>query len=505
MEIMNSIASRFTLSLLLIALIGQLVACNSPANIAASKPTTPYAVGSTTRFLHDESRTFDSVGGVNKGVRTLITEIWYPVDHGALNAEHRRASYGDYAFGDRDVHRRMLTDTTFFHLTPGSVREGVDQSAIDAAIEELFTRRRGSYVDAPLTSKGRSMPVIVMTHGDAGSRYSMETVCEYLAAHGFLVIAPEHTGNSPFAMVGKDPLLGLGQSDTELVLKMKEILPLLDEHGVYGHDDKYGQSYIPLAEGGLTPQALVNLDAALIQRVNDLRTTISAIKSLNVEGEFTGRIDVENIGLMGRSFGGATTLAGLMLEDQFKAGMAVVPPSLPDMRAVLPVELLRAAGEESVILSREGGYALGEIHKPTLILSGGEDALIIGVSKQLAASLGGQPPTPDNRHPMLKAAYEQTKAPALYGVLNNTNHGSLGVAAPYWWPELKPIQFPKFFAPDQSYTLVDANLAHRIQQEKALEFFEYFLKGSQEAKAKLLSNDYAEAGLRWDTRNLGSE
>jgi len=502
---MNRIASRFTLSLIFFAVFGQLVACNSPANIAGSKQGPPYAVGSTTRFLHDESRTFDSVGGVNKGVRTLITEIWYPVDHGAISAEHRRATYGDYVFGDHDVHRRMMTDTTFFHLTPGSVREGVDQPVIDAAIDELFTRTRGSYVDAPLTSKGSAMPVIVMTHGDAGSRYSMETVCEYLAAHGFLVIAPEHTGNSPFAMIGKDPLLGHGQSDTELVLKIKEILPLLDEHGVYGHSDKYGQSYIPLAAGGLTPQALVSLDAALIQRVNDLRATIKAIKSLNVEGEFAGRIDVESIGLMGRSFGGATTLAGLMLEDQFKAGMAVVPPSLPDMRAVLPAEILRATDEESVILSREGGYALGEIRKPTLILSGGEDALIMGVSKQLTASLGGQPPAPDNRHPMLKAAYEKTEAPALYGVLNNSNHGSLGVAAPYWWPNLKPVQFPQFFAPDKAYTLVDSSLAHRIQQEKALEFFDYFLKGSQEAKTKLLSNNYAEAGLRWDARNLGSE
>ena len=499
---MNRVARRFTLSFLLSAIFGLLLACSSPTNIAVSKQKPPYAVGSTTRFLHDESRSFDSVGGVNEGVRTLIAEIWYPVDHGSLSAEHRRATYGDYVFGDRDVHHRMMTDTTFFHLTPGSVRDGVDQHAIDAAIDELFMRGRGSYVDAPLAPNGTPLPVIVMTHGDAGSRYSMETVCEYLAAHGFLVIAPEHTGNSPFAMIGKDPLLRAGQDDTELVLKMKEILPLLDEHGVYGHSAEYGQSYIPLAAEGMTPQGLVALDAALIQRVNDLRTTIAALKALNVQSDFVGRIDIENIGLMGRSFGGATTLAGLMLEDQFKAGMAVVPPSLPDMRALLPVEILRPADEESVILSREGGYALGEIHKPTLLLSGGEDALIMGVSKQLATSLGGRPPGADNRHPMLKVAYEQTNAPVLYGVLDNSNHGSLGVAAPYWWPDLKPVQFPQFFAPNKTYTLISSNLAHRIQQEKALDFFDYFLKGSKGAKAKLLSNSYADAGLRWDNRNF---
>ncbi|MFT5483671.1 MAG: hypothetical protein ACI9GW_002329, partial [Halieaceae bacterium] len=39
----------------------------------------PYAVGSSTFFIHDESRPYDSVAGINTGVRTLVTELWYPV------------------------------------------------------------------------------------------------------------------------------------------------------------------------------------------------------------------------------------------------------------------------------------------------------------------------------------------------------------------------------------------------------------------------------------------
>ena len=49
----------------------------------AEEDRLPYAVGSSTFFIYDESRPYDRVGGVDVGVRTLITEIWYPVEHQA--------------------------------------------------------------------------------------------------------------------------------------------------------------------------------------------------------------------------------------------------------------------------------------------------------------------------------------------------------------------------------------------------------------------------------------
>ena len=46
----------------------------------------------------------------------------------------------------------MMTGTTFFHLTPDTVRDGVTLADIDVAIDELFDRERMSFVDAPLAS-----------------------------------------------------------------------------------------------------------------------------------------------------------------------------------------------------------------------------------------------------------------------------------------------------------------------------------------------------------------
>ena len=187
-----------------------ITACSteSPTPVSEPAPTrdTPYAAGSSTVFLHDESRPYDSVAGIDEGMRTLITEIWYPIDHEVTTSgDYRRATYGDYVFGNRDVHELMMTKTTFFHLTASTVKDGVSAEQIDDAIEALFHRERASYVDAPVAESDTPWPVIVMSHGDAGSRYNMESLTEHLAANGYIVIAPEHTGNSPYSMTGHDP------------------------------------------------------------------------------------------------------------------------------------------------------------------------------------------------------------------------------------------------------------------------------------------------------------
>ena len=82
---------------------------NQSLNEAATKvDATPYAVGSQSFFIHDETRPFDSVAGVNTGIRTLLTEVWYPVAHSEIaNGQYRRATYGDYVLGDREIHQKL--------------------------------------------------------------------------------------------------------------------------------------------------------------------------------------------------------------------------------------------------------------------------------------------------------------------------------------------------------------------------------------------------------------
>lgn len=467
---------------------------------ADSTPATPFAVGSTTLFIHDESRAFDSVAGVNTGIRTLVTELWYPVAHAEV-VGHPRATYGDYVFGNRTVHQQMMTQTTFFHMTPASVREGVSQQQIEAAIEELFHRERNSYTDAPLVATENALPVVVMTHGDAGSRYNMETVCEYLAAHGYVVIAPEHTGNSPFAMTGADPALG-PDGDAEFQETMSGVLALLDENGVYGSPDTYGQSYTPLSADRESPEFTVNLDNSLLQRLGDLRATLAELDELQAHGRFAGRLNLSRIGLVGRSFGGATTLVGLGMEPRFTAGFSVVPPGYADMRALMPAEILVGADRESVLLSKEGGFPMAEFNKPVFLLSGAEDHLIIGLGAAGARAVGLPAPAAASPHPVLRAAFKASAAPVVWGLLEDSNHSSLGVSGTYWWPDLKPDTMPRYFDEGVEFDLIDVTLAHNIQRDKALAFFDLTIRGDESARARVLDQAWQDSGLILEARNL---
>lgn len=456
---------------------------------------TPYAVGSRTLFVYDETRPYDRVGGVKVGVRSLITEIWYPVEHKVVESQaYQKATVGDYSFGNKEVHRLMMTGTTFFHLTKETVADGVTLEQIDQAIDELFARPRGSYTDAPPAVGETVWPVVMMTHGDAGSRYNMETVCEYLAAHGYVVIAPEHTGNTPFSYTAQDP-----EIDRNLV----EIKPLLNPDGTYGNPDNYGQSYTPLVENITDPVAIQRLDDSLMERVNDLRATLSKLDGLNRDGEFKGLLDLQNVGLMGRSFGGMTTLAALFLEPRFSAGIAVVPLVIPDIRALVPSQIIKPNSQESVLLAATGPAALNTITKPTMLLSGAEDGLIIAASAGFA-SLSAKPdlPTPDQRFPALRASYDGTDAPVIWSVLDDSNHSSYGVSGAYWWPQLKPQFQQRYFNREQTFKLIDPQLAHQIQKTKALQFFDTFLLEKQGSRSELLQNEFINQGLTLEHRNF---
>lgn len=481
------------------------VACSkAPDTLIGAEPTgtaealsgPPFAVGSSTFFIHDESRAFDTVAGIDSGVRSLITEIWYPVDFAvAATGKQRRATYGDYVFGNRQVHRLMMTETTFFHLTPDTVRDGVTAEEIDAAIEELFLRERQSWVDAPLATGASAFPVVVMSHGDAGSRYNMETVSEYLASHGYVVIAPEHTGNSPYSMTGSDPALAQPGGDPQFRAEMADVLPLLSEHGTYGSRESYGQTYAPLSEPDDPVGSLQQLDRALLQRLNDLRATLDTLDEVNAQGRFSGRLALDRIGLIGRSFGGATTLVGLAMEPRFTAGFAVVPVAFPDPRSQLPPQALMPAGQESVLLAAEGETAFTRLSKPTFLLSGAEDALIIGVGKQQAAMSGTEIPSEKNPHPALRALFEQSDQEVFWGLLANSNHSTFGVSGGYWWQELKPDTARRALSPEVEFDLIDVALAHRMQQQKALAFFDLTIRQDAAAGEVILDDSFAGQGL----------
>ena len=101
--------------------------------------------------------------------RTLLTEVWYPAAESARGQEP--APGGSY----------LPPELAFL--------------ADNATLDLVAVR------DAPLAPDG-PYPIILFSHGSGGIRFQNTFQCEHLASHGYVVIAPDHQGNTYFDASG---------------------------------------------------------------------------------------------------------------------------------------------------------------------------------------------------------------------------------------------------------------------------------------------------------------
>lgn len=223
----------------------------------------------------------------------------------------------------------------------------------------------------------QSAPVVVLSHGMSLSRNNFAYLAEHLASHGFVVAVPEHAGSNVqrFEALLDGQLAGQDLNPNEFVNRPHEIQFLLDE----------------------------------LQRLNLTDTSLK------------GRLNLEQVGILGHSLGGYTSLAlagaqlnpsrlqtdcaddkltlNLSLLVQCQAqGASQTSTSLADARvkAVFAISPLASS-----IFGPEG---IANIRIPTLIMSGGGDYVT--------------PPIPEQIHPFV-----WLNSPNKYlAVLNDSGH-----------------------------------------------------------------------------------
>ena len=219
--------------------------------------------------------TFDATDASRED-RNLVIDVWYPADaQAAVSA--KPATY------------------------PLSAIFGMES---EVALEDVGVE------------SSKSLPLLVFSHGYGGINRQSIALMEALASHGFIVAAPEHTGN---------------------------------------------------AQNSLTD----SFDVAASNRVPDLSFVIDTMLARHQDSEdiFFGRIDEEFIGALGHSFGGMTTLGSACGWANAPADMRV--KAIAPMSAVIDGDLQQA--------QRDSPYAgfsaeqLGSITVPTMLVGGTED------------------------------------------------------------------------------------------------------------------------------------
>ena len=173
---------------LMFGAIGVAPAAASHQSKTSPSATGPFAVGRTTFDVVDPAR----------GGRTFKVDVWYPSQ-------------------------------------PADV-VGKPKSTIDLLVA---TTPSPLAFDNPRVAPGR-FPLVVFSHGSGGIRYQSWFEMEHLASHGFIVAAPDHTGNTaidaifgsstPFAVTARNRPLDVSLVITRMLERGQTEADAFDHH-----------------------------------------------------------------------------------------------------------------------------------------------------------------------------------------------------------------------------------------------------------------------------------
>lgn len=219
-------------------------------------PTGPHAVGTTAYHWKDSARP-ETFTNAQDDLRELMVRVWYP-------AESRPGAQPAPYFLQR--------------------REGVANAERFGSPERLFDFVHAHAVaEAPLARAEARYPVLLFSPGLGVPPSLYASFLEELASHGYVVVAPSHT-----------------YSSGAVVFPEGRVAPNTQE---------------PSPFNGSQTAALLGVWTA------DARFVLAQLEGLDREDplqRLTGRLDLERLGMLGHSLGGANAAAVCQQEPRMK-------------------------------------------------------------------------------------------------------------------------------------------------------------------------------------------
>ncbi|MCX5757722.1 MAG: dienelactone hydrolase family protein, partial [Candidatus Hydrogenedentes bacterium] len=214
----------------------------------------PYPVGVTTMQFTDHDR----IDTLTKKPRSLLTEIWYPATDDSKDLPKNR--FLDFFLRGTDAALPILMQVAF----------NFDVKQLEETFHNFAVR------DARI--RDGSFPLVLFSHGNGGLRFQNAFLCEHLASHGYIVAAPDHTGNAAVTYVDGQ-MVAFNEADREQAAKDRPV---------------------------------------------DIRFLIDTFQRLSsgADSRFLARIDMNRVAVCGHSFGGYTST---WLADTEPRVRAIIP------------------------------------------------------------------------------------------------------------------------------------------------------------------------------------
>ncbi|NUU64436.1 alpha/beta hydrolase family protein [Paenibacillus agri] len=227
-----------------------------------NKPAGPYKIGTVTYDWKDDQRD-EVLTPDTSDKRELMVQVWYPADAKAKGK------------------------TEFYHSEPDIFAEGY--SKVFNMPKLLFTAfgkvRTHAIENAEISNAESSYPVLIFSHGLSGTKMQNTFQIELLVSHGYIVVGIDHTYSSTASI-------------------------FQDGRVAY---------YQPIDMTSTGPMDQLN-----DQWVGDAEFVLDQVEKLaanDPEHRFTGRMDMNHVGMFGHSFGGATSVQMVMKDARIKAAI----------------------------------------------------------------------------------------------------------------------------------------------------------------------------------------
>ncbi|MCX2792481.1 hypothetical protein [Vibrio sp. Sgm 5] len=547
-----------------------------------------YAVGSKIIFARDNSQRFDpwNTAYASSEYRKLLRKIessgqprtvpihvWYPAlvsdetiqIHQRLRSPKKavsgkQAKFSDYVLNDSNAFEplTMSLNTNLKHIEDtddqplANLPSHKMNQALKQFIEAFVKQDRGAFIDAPI-AKG-TFPLIILSHGLGGNYAMWDRAGEFLASHGYVAVAPTYISDGTVPIVFHDPAseFAKAKSPSEVgeayqTLSEMKVLPNFFRYlfGIENPTQATILSFDPTKSKVLNdgPNKVVDMQRNLFrQRVVDLGIVKDTLVVLNKDkehcrneaqgsvvtscGQFSGKLDIKNIGLSGPSLGSMTSQLALKHIPNIQTAIGLnngVPYSWT------PQEMF--GGDYS-----EDGVPIGN-SKPLLQIIGNEDDFVQMVFHSIfqeAVTLAEGDPstllqlpaeraeiTKENPQPVALSAYNRAQGDKMLVTVADVDHGVLTQHdAEFNFPGYvkqngeslfsyvidrnrkatgRDLFTPNFMG--ESFSLLSWGQTeqgqwyykpHVIRDYYYLNWFDYYLKKDPAAKKKLLTSPFSK-------------
>lgn len=233
------------------------------------KPTGSFEVGMSSRHLLEESRTNAALP--ERVGKELMIQIWYPAE---INDDIQPIRYQSFPYAEWAGTMEFLFSTPRFFF------------------DYLKYGRTNSIQDIAVSNQQDRYPILLFSHGFGSTRMQSFSQMEELASHGYIVVSVDHMIDAAFTQFP-------------------------DGREVLSKADAYSYSF--------TIEDERNVRA----RSEDMTFVLDQLTVLNEwdpEGLFTGKLDMERIGIFGHSYGGSTAAQSLLNDARILAGVNIDGP-----------------------------------------------------------------------------------------------------------------------------------------------------------------------------------